>query len=234
MAGDWKISGTPQAESGQMSSPDLNFTIQSAEPLPFAAGPHIVFKLHVTNSSPRHIHTVILKCQIQLEVSRRSYTADEQARLQDLFGEPERWGETLRSLLWTNTSVIIPAFDQSITTDLQVPCTFDFNVAAAKYFAGLDDDTVPVTCYFSGTIFYENETGGLQAVQISWEKEAGYRMPVRIWRQMMDAYYPNAVWICLRRDAFERLYAYKTRHGIPTFDEAVLRVFEEKSQTGAV
>jgi hypothetical protein len=51
---------------------------------------------------------------------------------------------------------------------------------------------------------------------------------------MMDAYYPNAAWICLRRDAFERLYAYKTRHGIPTFDEAVLRVFEEKAQTGAV
>ena len=81
--------------------------------------------------------------------------------------------------------------------------------------------------------FMKATTGGLQAVQISWEKEAGYRMPVRIWRQMMDAYYPNTAWICLRRDAFERLYAYKTQHGIPTFDEAVLRVFEDKAQTGA-
>jgi len=216
-----------------MSPPDLNFTIESAEPLRFAAAPHIAFKLQVTNNSPRHIHTVILKCQLQLEVSRRTYTTAEQTRLQDLFGEPHRWGDTLRSLLWTNTSVIIPAFEQSITADLQVPCTFDFNVAASKYFAGLDDDAVPLTCYFSGTIFYEGETGVLQAVQISWEKEASYRMPVGIWRQMMDAYYPNAAWLCLRRDAFERLYAYKIQHGLPTFDEVVLRLFEDKAQTGA-
>jgi|SRR5262252_6587760 len=209
-----------------MVCPDLNFTIETAETLRFAASPHIVFKLRITNSVPRTIHTVILRCQIQLDVSRRRYTAQEQKRLIDLFGEPSRWGETLRPLLWTNTSIVVPSFDNSIVVDLPIPCTFDFNVAATKYFAGIDTGEIPVSFFFNGTIFYEREDNALQVAQISWEKEASHRMPIRIWREMMDAHYPNTTWLCLRRDAFERLYTYKVNRGITTFDEALLQAID--------
>jgi len=209
-----------------MVCPDLHFTIETAETLRFAASPHIVFKLRITNSVPRTIHTVILRCQIQLDVSRRRYTAQEQKRLIDLFGEPSRWGETLRPLLWTNTSIVVPSFDSSTVIDLPIPCTFDFNVAATKYFAGIDAGEIPVSFFFNGTIFYEREDNALQVAQISWEKEASHRMPIRIWREMMDAYYPNTTWLCLQRDAFERLYAYKVKRGITTFDEALLQAID--------
>jgi len=209
-----------------MVSPDLHFTIETAETLRFAASPHIVFKLRITDSAPRTIHTVILRCQIQLDVSRRRYTAEEQKRLTDLFGEPNRWGETLRPLLWTNTSIVVPSFDNSIVVDLPIPCTFDFNVAATKYFAGIETGEIPVSFFFNGTIFYEGEDSALQVAQISWEKEASHRMPIRIWREMMDAYYPNTTWLCLQRDAFERLYSYKAKRGITTFDEALLQAIE--------
>jgi Family of unknown function (DUF6084) len=209
-----------------MVCPDLHFTIETAETLRFAASPHIVFKLRITAGAPRTIHTVILRCQIQLDVSRRRYTAEEQKRLTDLFGEPNRWGETLRPLLWTNTSIVVPSFDNSIVVDLPIPCTFDFNVAATKYFAGIETGEIPVSFFFNGTIFYEREDSALQVAQISWEKEASYRMPIRIWREMMDAYYPNTTWLCLQRDAFERLYAYKVKRGITTFDEALLQAIE--------
>ena len=209
-----------------MVCPDLHFTIETAGTLRFAASPHIVFKLRITDSAPRTIHTVILRCQIQLDVSRRRYTAEEQKRLTDLFGEPNRWGETLRPLLWTNTSIVVPSFDNIIVVDLPITCTFDFNVAATKYFAGIETDEIPVSFFFNGTIFYEREDSALQVAQISWEKEASYRMPIRIWREMMDAYYPNTTWLCLQRDAFERLYAYKVKRGITTFDEALLQAID--------
>src|SRR5215471_5505444 len=109
-----------------MNSPDLTFTIETADVLRFAVTPHIVFKLRVTNDSAQTIHTVILRAQVQLEVSRRRYSADEQRRLSDLFGPPAQWGETLRSMLWTNTSIVVPSFEQRTAVDLQVPCTFDF------------------------------------------------------------------------------------------------------------
>jgi len=202
--------------------PDLNFQIEGAEAVAYAAAPLLSFKLRVDNAvAAEPIHTVALHCQIQIEAPRRRYNEQEQARLLDLYGEPERWGQTLRTMLWTHASVVVKPFEGTTLVDLPVPCTFDFNVAAAKYFAGLEDGEVPLCLLFSGTVFYEAEDGALQVSQISWEKEARYRLPVRVWQQMMDFYYPNSVWLSLRRDVFDRLYQYKMRRGIPTWEQTL-------------
>ena len=74
--------------------------------------------------------------------------------MRDLFGEPERWGQTLKTFLWTHVSTIVPAFSGTTEVSLPVPCTFDFNVAATKYFAGLEEGEIPVCVQFSGTVFY--------------------------------------------------------------------------------
>jgi hypothetical protein len=207
-------------------TPDLQFSIESDEPLHFAASPHIVFKLRVTNRTNQTIHSVVLKCQIHLDVSRRRYSPSEQQRLADLFGAPAHWGQTVHSMLWTTLSTVIPSFNDSIVVDLEIPCTFDFNVAATKYFDAVADGEIPICFYFSGTVFYANAYSHIQAGPISWEQEAVYLMPIRTWREMMDAYYPKTAWICLGRDVFDRLYEYKMRHGIPTFDQALIRVLE--------
>ncbi len=158
--------------------PDLAITVEKAEVVPFAAAPTLAFKLRVANADPTEtIHTVVLRCQIQIEVTRRRYTPQEQEHLRDLFGEPERWGKTLRNLLWTNTSTVIPPFTGSTLANLQVPCTFDFSVATTKYFDGLTDGEIPIFLMFSGTVFYADPEGGLKVAPISWDKEAKFRMP---------------------------------------------------------
>ncbi len=202
--------------------PDLSFQIEGVEVVANAATPLLAFKLRVTDANPElAIHTVALRCQIQLEVTRRKYTPADQGRLQDLFGEPSRWSHTLRNLLWTHANLVVPSFTGTTLVDLHVPCTFDFNVAAIKYFDGLADGDVPVCVQFSGTIFYAGSEGGLQIAPISWDKETRFKLPVKIWRDMMDAYYPNSAWLCLQKDAFDRLYQYKVRHGIPTWEEVL-------------
>jgi Family of unknown function (DUF6084) len=204
--------------------PDLDFQVDSVVPLRNAAAPTLAFKLNVTNSTAETIHTVLLNCQFMLEVRRRRYNADEQDKLFDLFGKPELWDRSLRSLFWANIGVTVPAFTSSAIVDLKVPCTFDLNVAATKYFAGLEAGDVPLLLLFSGTIFYAGEDQVLQVTQIPWEKEASYRLPVRVWREMMNIYYPNSVWLNLRRDVFDRLNRYKMRSGIPTFEQALERI----------
>ncbi len=201
--------------------PDLNFEIESVAPQPYAAAPLLNFKLRVGNATAEHVRTVILRCQIMLDVARRRYDSVERERLLDLFGAPEQWDRTLRSMLWTNTSVVVPAFTGSTIVDLPVHCTFDFNVTATKYFAGLQDGEVPLLSLFSGTVFFAPEGAGLQVTQIPWEKEARFNLPVTVWREMMDMYYSDSAWLCLRRDVFDRLYMYKTRLGIPTFEQAL-------------
>jgi hypothetical protein len=202
--------------------PDLDFKIEGAEVAKFSASPQIMFKLRVTNADPMEIiHSVALRCQIQIEVTRRRYTTEDQQKLRDLFGEPDRWSQTLRNLLWTHVNVNVPPFRGSTVVDLPVSCTFDFNVGATKYFHGLGDGELPLCFMFSGTSFYEHDGSHMQVSPISWEKETRYSLPVKVWREMMDSYYPNSAWLCLRRDVFERLYEYKVRHGIPTWEQAV-------------
>lgn len=205
--------------------PDLSFQVQSAEPQRFTVAPTLLFKLRVTNAvADETIHSVALRCQIQLEVTRRQYSARDQEQLRDLFGEAERWSQTLKTMLWTHASVVAPAFQGTAMVDLPVPCTFDFNVAATKYFHGLSDGDVPLCFLFSGTVFYAKGDDALQVAPIPWDKEARFRLPVESWREMMDIYYPNIAWLCLRRDVFERLYQYKVEHGIPTWEQALERV----------
>ncbi|MDX6446578.1 MAG: hypothetical protein QOH71_3652 [Blastocatellia bacterium] len=202
--------------------PDLSFQIEGAEAVPYAMAPTLAFKLRIASADAEEtIHSVALRCQIQIDTTRRHYNTEEKNRLMDLFGEPERWGQTLRTMLWTHTSTVVPPFVGSTLVDLPVPCTFDFNVAAAKYFAGLEDGEVPLSFLFSGTIFYEASEDGLQVTQIPWDRESVYRLPVKIWKEMIDIYYPNTAWLCLRRDIFDRLYQYKRERGIPTWEQAV-------------
>jgi hypothetical protein len=202
--------------------PDLSFQVEKAEAVPFAVAPLLAFSVRVTNAeADEAIHTVALRCQVRIEPARRSYQAEEQEQLRDLFGEPSRWGQTVRSMLWTHTTVTVPPFCGSTVVDLLVPCTYDFNVAATKYFHGLGDGDVPLLLLFSGTVFHANADGALQVAQISWEKEAAFRLPLRVWRAMMDHYYPNSAWLCLRRDIFERLYRYKVEHGLPTWEQTL-------------
>lgn len=201
--------------------PDLAFSVESAAAVPFAAAPVIALKLRIANADPAEtIHTVVLRCQIQIEVARRRYTEAEQAQMLDLFGEPDRWSQTLRSMLWTHASVVAPAFAGSTTVDLHIPCTFDFNVAATKYFHGLQSGEIPLLLMFSGTVFYADDQGALRVAPISWDKETKFRLPIKTWKEMMDAYYPNSVWLSLRKDVFERLHQYKMTHGIATWEQA--------------
>jgi hypothetical protein len=202
--------------------PDLSFKIEGAEVVKFSATPLIAFKLRVSNADPSEtIHSVALRSQIQIEVTRRRYTAEDQEKLRDLFGDADRWSQTLRNLLWTHVNVNVPPFQGSTLVDLPVPCTFDFNVGATKYFHGLGDGDVPLCVMFSGTVFYSAPGEPMQVAPISWEKEARCSMPVKLWREMMDSYYPNTAWLCLRRDIFERVYDYKVRNGIPTWEQAL-------------
>ena len=202
--------------------PDLSFLIEDVEAPRFAAAPLLLFKLRVTNADPDElVHAVILHCQIQIEAVRRRYAPAEQERLCDLFGEPERWSKTLRTMHWTHASLSVPSFSGGAVVDLPVPCTYDFDVAAAKYFHGVEDGDVPLAFLFSGNIFYAAGDGALQVVQIPWEKEANFRLPIRVWKQMMDSYYPNSAWLRLQRDVFDRLYEYKLRRGLPTWEQAL-------------
>ena len=66
--------------------PDLDFRVESAAAVPFAATPMLGFRIAVANAKAAEpVYSVSLRCQIQIEVTRRRYTSEDQERLRDLF-----------------------------------------------------------------------------------------------------------------------------------------------------
>jgi hypothetical protein len=210
--------------------PDLDFGIEGAEVLEYAAVPSLLFKLRIENLEEEPIRSVSLNTQVRIAATQRHYDTAEQQRLLEVFGAPHRWGQTLRSLLWAHTTLQVPRFSGSTVVDMPIPCTYDMEVIGSKYFHALEDGEVPLEFLFSGTVFYAAEGGRLQIARISWEKEAEFRMPVRLWKETMERYFPNSAWIRLHKDAFDQLYDYKVRMGLPTWEaavEALLRASEQ-------
>lgn len=205
--------------------PELQFQIEGSETVPHSAAPLLALKLRITNlPASKPIHTLTLKCQVQIEPAKRRYLPHEQEKLADLFGDPSRWSRTVKPLHWMNTSVAVSGFTGRTLVDLELPCTFDFNVASTKYFHALEAGDIPLCVMFSGTVFYQSNEGILQIAQIPWDREAYFKLPIAVWKEMMDTHFPNSAWLSLRRDAFEQLYNYKVRHGLPTWEHAIKRL----------
>ena len=207
--------------------PELGFTVLACEPLRHAAAPSLRFSLAI-DAQGAAVRSVMLDVQIRIAATQRQYDEAEQAQLGDLFGEAHRWADTLRNLLWTHATLVVPPFDGSTVVDLVVPCTYDFDVAAAKYLAGLHDGDIPLELLFSGTVFYVGASGAIQINRISWNAEAAHRLPVRVWRETMDHYFPNGAWLRLDRKAFERLVAFRARNALTSWEAVVDAVLEEE------
>ena len=201
--------------------PRLQFAVERCAPLDYAAVPTLVFGLRIEEADGLPVRSVLLDVQIQIAARGRGYGAGETSRLLELFGTPERWATTLRTLPWTRATVVVPPFTGRTTVDLHIPCTYDLEVTAARYLAALEDGEVPLELLFSGSVFYSPAGGALQTARIAWDSDVGYRMPVAAWRATIDRHFPNAAWLRLGRESFDRLAAYKASRAFTSWDAAI-------------
>ncbi|MEP6616311.1 MAG: DUF6084 family protein [Ginsengibacter sp.] len=212
--------------------PNLKFEIISSGVKEYAVVPTLSFKLQITNDAEdEEVYAAALKCQVMIEAVKRTYNEESKDKLHELFGEPFRWDETLRSFFWIIINVPVPRFTGKTIVEVAIPCSEDQALAAGKYFYAVSDGVVPLAFLFSGTLFYKDPEGHLQITLIPWEKEAFCKMPADLWQQMMDIHFPNSRWVRIRKDVYDRLVKYKSQSSFPTLDnclESVLdRAFDE-------
>jgi len=210
----------------------IDFAVTDVQPKRHAAVPTLAATLHASVPAGEIVHSIALRCQLRIEPQRRRYAADEQAHLVDLFGETPRWGDTLKPFLWTHVTAMVPGFTRETDVELLIPCSYDFEVAASKYFHALGDGDVPLLFLFSGTVFAQGD-GGLRVTQISWDREARWRLPVRLWRELMDLYFPNSGWLRLGRDTLDGLVRYKARHALPSWDDVIAALLRQSGDEAA-
>ena len=201
------------------AAPELGFSIEEGGVLEHTAAPTLRFGLRVESTG--EVRSLSLNVQLRIAATRRTYSDEEEEGLRELFGRPEQWGRSLRSLHWTNVSVHVPAFRGSTLVELAVPCTYDLDVAASKYLNAVRDGEVPLEFLFGGSLFYAGPGGRLQVRPIAWSQEAEFRLPAAAWRDMMDRHFPGSAWLRLPRETFDRLHAYRARHAHLTWEETV-------------
>jgi hypothetical protein len=202
------------------AAPALELEVLGAEPALHVASPALHFRLRAREPAQREVYMVALSTQVHIDPGLRGHDAATRERLVDLFGSPERWAATTTSVVWARVETLLPSFTSEAEFTLVMPCTYDLEVASAKYLDSLPDGEVPLSFHFSGRIFYRGEDGRLQIVLTPWTS-AVYRMPVAVWRRMIDQHYPGDGFIRLQDDTLRALAGHKARQGFPTFDATI-------------
>ena len=210
------------------AAPELAFAVREAAPLTPAAVPTLRFGLRIEARGGEVIRSIMLQTQIQIAARRRRHEPGEEERLFDLFGRRADWGTTLRTLPWLRHIRVVPQFTGAVDVGLEVACTYDFDVAAARYLQALDGGEVPLELLFSGTVFYSTAAGLLQTAQIPASAEADFGLPVAVWRETMDRHFPGVAWLRVGRATFERLHAYRSRHALPSWEATLDRLLGEE------
>jgi hypothetical protein len=207
----------------------LSFAVIGARAEAYAAVPTLMLQLRITEASGHPVHAIALKCQIRIEPQRRRYDPDEERRLYDLFGEAPQWGESLRPFLWTHVATTVTSFTGETVVDLPVVCTYDFEIAGTKYLHALDNGEIPLVLLFSGTAFTQGGAG-LNVAPVAWHEEANFMLPVQVWRDIMDLYFPNGGWLRVSRETLDALNRFKSARALPTWDLAFERLLKEAGE----
>jgi hypothetical protein len=196
---------------------ELTFGCTEAHATRYAATPTLSFTLHITESTDVRVHAIALRCQIRIEPHRRRYSPDEARRLNDLFGDTSRWAETVKPIQLATVTTMVPGFTSVTETEFQVPCTYDLEVASARYLQALDDGTIPLLLLFSGTVFTAYRDS-MRVELIPWSSEASYRMPVTVWQDVVNEHFPGSAWLRCSRETLDALSVFKSAHALPTWD----------------
>jgi hypothetical protein len=210
---------------------ELVFDCVGAQADKYAVTPSMSLTLRIAETSGQKVEAIALRCQIRIEPTRRRYTDAEAERLNDLFGETQRWADTLRPLQFTTVSVMVPGFTGAVELDLPVPLSYDLEIGSTRYFAGLEGGEIPLLLLFSGTVF-STVDGRMQAQQVPWSKEAPYRLPVSLWREAIEMHFPNSAWIRMSLQTLDELQRFKSRQALPTWD-ATLAALLARAGDGA-
>jgi len=205
---------------------ELSFTVVDVVPEPYAAAPNLLARIRVAETTGERVHALALRAQIRIEPQRRRYDDTEERALLDLFGDRSRFAETLRPFAWLHASTVAQGFTESTEIELPLPCTYDFEVSGTTYLHALRDGEIPLLFLFSGTVFTRGTTG-FSVAQVPWDLEARYRLPVAVWRDLMETWFPGTEWVRMRRETVEALAHYRHVRGLTSWDDAVTTLLTE-------
>jgi hypothetical protein len=208
-----------------LTAPEPEFTITGAAHMAFAATPTMLFAATAEDPSGFEIQSMALTVQVMIDPARRGYDPETRERLAELFGPPTSWAPSTSGLAWARVGAAVPAFAGSTTFAIEVPCTYDLEVAATKYFYAVQDGEVPLSFHFNGSVFY-HAAGRLQVTPVAWSSTAQFKLPITTWRAMIAEHYPGGGWVRIDHETLDALNDRRARRGLATFEACLQELLD--------
>ena len=178
---------------GRRRVPTLAFAVTAA-PLEHAAVPTLRFTLRVESPAARRPLGPARRAGADRRAPARATTHAAHDRLFELFGAARRdWGTTLRTLLWTRTTLVVPAFDGP---DGGRPARPVHVRPRGRRRRATSTRSRTARCRSSSCsaarVFYARPDGRLQTARLSWDQRGRVpRCRSRVWRETMDRHFPG-------------------------------------------
>jgi hypothetical protein len=220
------VSAHAESHDKPLLAPEPEFEITGAAHIAFAAAPTMLFSASAADTSGHRIQSIALTVQVMIDPAKRGYDPETRARLAELFGAPASWAPSTSGLAWARVAAAVPGFTGATPFGIEVPCTFDLEVAAAKYFYAVRDETIPLSFHFNGNVFFYGADGRLQVIPVPWSCTAQFKFPVATWSAMIAEHYPGGGWIRLDRATLETLNDRRGRRGLPSFDACIAELLK--------
>jgi hypothetical protein len=208
-------------------TPGVRFSVAGVESTFGRLLPALRLQMRAEGDGARPIRGLALTARVVIAAERRRYTSAEAERLGELFGPVEQWGRSLGAVPWLESALNVPGFSGTTTFDVTLPCSYDFEVASAKYVVALEGGEIPVDVLLSGMVFYHDDDGRFQGARIPWDRDVSARIPVAVWRAAVDAVFPDAAWLRLGRDRLAALQRYRSRNRLTSWDEVIATLLSE-------
>ena len=207
---------------------DVSFAVLDVAPEPYTVSPVLTVRVGVTAGGPaasrpgardRAALPGPHRAAAPVVLRRRSGRPDGPVRAR------ERWANTQRTFLWQHCTAMVPGIHRQHDATLPLDCTYDFEVAAAKYLHALRDGACRSNSC-SAERFSSNSERGFSVQQVPWDREDRYDMPVGVWRDLIAQHYPNSGWMRLSHETIAELAGYKSGRGLLDFDQAITSLLD--------
>ena len=173
------------------------------------------FVAAIDSRAAHAIRSVLLDVQIQIAAPAAVYDPGRAGAAGRAVRRARALGHTLRTLLWLRTTVVVPPFTGATVVDLRravhlrlrghgvaLPRTRSTTARCRSSSCSAGPSSTPAPA------------GALQTARIALGREAEYRLPVAVWRETMDSYFPGSAWLRLRPRRLRPAVAYRARHAL--------------------
>ena len=192
------------------------FAVLDVAPTPYAAAPQLTARLRIEETHRRAgaRDRAALPGAHRAAAPAATTTADEPG-LRALFGDRDRWPQTLKPFQWMQCHTTVQGFTGSTEVDLALPCTYDFDVTGSPATCtrvgdghGAAEPAVqrhrlhPRRARLRGAAGAVGRRGALRAAGAGLAGHDGGVLPA------------PAGWIRLDHDVLAALGDYRARHGL--------------------